>query len=141
MKTQIKEFWRRSHAALVALAPSLKLGVKEFWRRSHAALIFLPLLIALTFGAYIVLRALDSRIGLEGFGDVFGYFINGIRAVMVVAAAFWVKRIAWFDLHRPTELALFEKSRDGDRNAERIVWRDRVEWAFLLVFFGWLFTR
>ena len=102
-----------------------KPNLSEFWRRSQAALVYLPLLLILSVGSYIVLRALDPRIGLEGLGDLFGYFVNGVRAVMVVAAAFWFKRIAFFDLHKPTELQLYERARDGDRCQPVDHWGDR----------------
>lgn len=119
----------------------MKTRIAEFWRRNQALLVHLPVLLLLTLGAYIVLRALDPRIGLEGFGDVFGYFVNAVRAVFVVGLAWLTKRNIWFDLHKATELDLFEKARDGHPNAERLVRRDRVEWVFLLCFYAWLLTR
>ena len=120
---------------------TLPLRVREFWRRNHVTLLILPALVGLAFGAYIFLRALDPRIGVEGFGDFFGYVVNAVRAALIVGGVWWFKKHAWFDLHHTTELELFEKARAGDRNAERLLWRDRIEWAFLLVLGAWLFTR
>ena len=119
----------------------MKNRIAEFWRRNAIAVAHFPIIVAATLGAYILLRALDPRIGLEGFGDVFGFFVNAVRAIMVVALSWLTKRNAWFDLHRTTELDLFERAREGDRVAEAIVRRDRLEWAFLLCFFAWLLTR
>jgi hypothetical protein len=115
--------------------------MREFWRRNQAALFHTPLLLVLSLGAYIVLQALDPRIGVEGFGDIFGYLINGVRAALIVAAAFWFKRTAFFDLRSQTELELFESARIGNRDAERILIRDRLEWFAILALFAWLFTR
>jgi hypothetical protein len=119
----------------------MKNELKELWRRLKPTLLWLPVLIAMVVGSYIVLRALDPRIGLEGFGDLFGYALNGVRAVAVVALAWITKRSIFFDLHDRTELTLFEKSRDGGVEVEWILWRDRIEWFFLLALFSWLLTR
>lgn len=125
----------------MSLSNRIPLRVREFWRRNHVTVLILPALLGLAFGAYVFFRALDPRLGVEGFGDLFAYVVNAVRAAMIVAAVWWFKKHAWFDLHTPTELELFEKSRAGDRNAERLLWRDRIEWAFLLVLAAWLFTR
>lgn len=118
---------------------------REFWRRNQVILLILPLLMAFMVGLYIVLRAGDPRIGLEGFGDLFGYALNGVRALVVIVVSWWFKNIALFDIHKRTELALFERMRDGAKpesdHAYRILIKDRVEWAFLLSLFTYLFTR
>lgn len=119
----------------------MKDPLPEFWRRNHVALLYLPLLVAVCVVTYSTIREIEPRIGLEGFGDLFGYVLNGVRVAMIIFCAFWFKHWALFDLHKPTELELFEASRDGSYAAEKILWRDRLEWAFLLVFFGWAFTQ
>lgn len=119
----------------------MKNELKEAWRRNKPNLLWLPVLLALLFGAYVVLRALDPRIGLEGFGDLFGYALNAVRGVVIVGLAWLTKRNLFFDLHDKTELSLYEAMKGGDWPAFWIVVRDRVEWAFLLVFYAWVMTR
>ena len=67
--------------------------------------------------AWMVLQALDPRIGVEGFGDLFGYALNAVRITLIIFTAWWIKKWPWFDLHSTTELSLFEAMRDGDRMA------------------------
>lgn len=44
----------------------------EFWRRNQIILLQLPIMLVFLFGSYILLKSIDSRIGVEGFGDLFG---------------------------------------------------------------------
>ena len=113
----------------------------EFWRRNNIVLFQLPLLLAFLFTTYIVLKGIDSRIGVEGFGDLFGYLLNGVRASLIIFTAFWMKKWLWFDLHDRTELTLFEAMRAGDWMAFWIVVRDRAEWLAALAFATFWYTR
>lgn len=123
----------------------IKTKAKEFWRRNQTLIMILPLTILALNLSWIVLNALDSRIGVEGFGDLFGYLINGVRAVLIVFAAWWIKRHCWFDLHQATELQLYEMARDHHTTLPNwafwLVVRDRTEWAVALAFATWWFTR
>ena len=51
----------------------------EFWRRNQVLILHLPAMVFFLFGTYIVLKSIDSRIGVEGFGDLFGYLLNLIH--------------------------------------------------------------
>lgn len=113
----------------------------EFWRRNQIILLHLPAILAFLFGSYIALKSIDSRIGVEGFGDIFGYAINAVRIALIIFTTWWAKKWLWFDLHSRTELELFELRRAGDRNAHVIVWTDRFEWIVLLAFATYWFTR
>ena len=113
----------------------------EFWRRNQILLLHLPLMLAFLVGSYVVLKSVDSRIGVEGFGDVFGYALNGVRVTLTIFTAWWIKKWCWFDLHDKTELALFEAMKAGDWMAFWIVVRDRVEWLFALAFATYWYTR
>lgn len=113
----------------------------EFWRRNNIILLQFPLLLAFLFVSYIVLKSVDSRIGVEGFGDLFGYALNGVRASLIIFTAFWIKKWLWFDLHSQTELSMFEAMREGNRVAFWIVVRDRVEWVIALAFATFWYTR
>ena len=113
----------------------------EFWRRNNIVLFQLPLLLAFLFTTYIVLKGIDSRIGVEGFGDLFGYLLNGVRAALIIFTAFWLKKWMWFDLHDRTELTLFESMRTGNWMAFWIVVRDRAEWLAALAFATFWYTR
>lgn len=123
----------------------MKNELKEAWRRMKPTLLWTPVALAVVIGGYIVLRALDPRIGLEGFGDLFGYALNAVRGVAIVGLAWLTKRNLFFDLHDKTELNLFEGMRSLPKDKAWvdfwIVVRDRAEWAFLLAFFAWVMTR
>ena len=113
----------------------------EFWRRNQILLLQLPLMIVFLFATYVGLKSVDPRIGVEGFGDIFGYLINGVRVCLIIFTAFWMKKWLWFDLHDRTELAMFEAMKAGDWVAFWIVVRDRVEWTVALAFASWWYTR
>ena len=89
----------------------------------------------------MVLKSIDPRIGVEGFGDIFGYALNGVRAPLIIFTAWWIKKWCWFDLHDNTELAMFEAAKAGDRVAFWIVVRDRVEWLAAFAFATYWYTR
>lgn len=113
----------------------------EFWRRNQALLLHTPVLLLLLAGCYLGLKALDPRIGVEGFGDLFGYLLNGVRVTMIVFAAWWLKRNLFFDLHQSTELELHQRARDGDPGVQWLLVRDRIEWVALLALATYWFTR
>ena len=113
----------------------------EFWRRNQTLLLHLPVMLAALFGVYITLKSLDPRIGVEGFGDLFGYLLNGVRALLIIFTAWWIKKWPWFDLHSTTELSLFQAMRDGNWMAFWIVVRDRLEWLAALAFATYWYTR
>lgn len=113
----------------------------EFWRRNQILLLQLPIMVAFLFGSYILLKSIDSRIGVEGFGDLFGYALNGVRVTLIIFTAFWMKKWLWFDLHDKTELELFTAIRGGDWIAFWIVARDRLEWLAALAFATYWYTR
>lgn len=120
---------------------AVRKNFKEFWRRNHILLFHLPVMLAFLFGSYALLKGVDSRIGVEGFGDLFGYALNGVRITLVIFTAWWIKRWCWFDLHAMTELELFDRMRKGDSSAHWIVIRDRVEWVVLLSLATYWYTR
>ena len=113
----------------------------EFWRRNNIILLQFPLLLVFLFVSYIVLKSVDSRIGVEGFGDLFGYALNGVRASLIIFTAFWIKKWLWFDLHSQTELSMFEAMKNGNWVAFWIVVRDRAEWVIALAFATFWYTR
>jgi hypothetical protein len=119
----------------------MKERLSQFWRRNQIILVHMPLMIFFLIGSYIVLKSIDSRIGVEGFGDVFGYALNGLRATLIIFTAWWIKNNCWFDLHQSTELDLFAAMRAGDWPAFWIVVRDRVEWVAALAFATFWYTR
>lgn len=113
----------------------------EFWRRNQILLLQLPVMLAFLIGSYIVLKSIDSRIGVEGFGDLFGYALNGVRITLIIFTAWWIKKWCWFDLYDKTELSLFDAMQAGNWMAFWIVVRDRVEWLFALGFATYWYTR
>ena len=115
--------------------------MKEFWRRNQALLLHTPILLLLLTCCYLALKALDPRIGVEGFGDLFGYLLNGVRVSLILFTAWWMKKWMWFDLHDRTELELFEAMKRGDWIMFWIVVKDRAEWLAALAFATYWYTR
>ena len=113
----------------------------EFWRRNQIILLQLPLMLVFLVSTYVVLKSVDSRIGVEGFGDIFGYALNGVRITLIIFTAWWIKKWCWFDLHDQTELELFNLRKSGDKAAHWIVWTDRIEWVLALAFATFWYTR
>lgn len=130
MKAWIKSKWGERKA-----------DIGQFWRRNQIIFLHLPIMLGFMIGSYIVLNAWDSRIGVEGFGDVFGYALNGLRAVLILFTAWWMKKWCWFDLYSATEQTLFDKALDGDRSAFWLRVVDRVEWALALGLATYWYTR
>ena len=113
----------------------------ELWKRS-LILVHMTIMVAFLFSIYVLLKSVDPRIGVEGFGDLFGYALNGVRATMIIFTAFWMKKWMWFSLHDRTELELFrDVVNQGNRLTEAYLWRDRVEWFAALAFATYWFTR
>ena len=119
----------------------LRVRAWEFWRSNQVWLLQLPLVVLAMFAVYVVLKSLDSRIGIEGWGDIFGYMTNLVRALMIVAVAWWFKKRALFDIHSRTELELFVAAKAGDRAAFWLRVFDRIEWAVVLAFATYWMTR
>lgn len=119
----------------------LRIRAWEFWRSNQVWLLQLPLVVLAMLGVYIVLKSIDSRIGIEGWGDIFGYMVNLVRALMIVAVAWWFKKRALFDIHSRTELELFVAAKAGDRAAFWLRVFDRIEWAVVLAFATYWMTR
>lgn len=125
----------------------LKTRAWEFWRRNQVLLLQLPVMVIFLFATYIVLKAIDPRIGVEGFGDIFGYLLNGVRVTLIIFTAWWIKKWCWFDLHDKTELEMFKMMRGENVTLQQallchwIVVRDRVEWVAALAFATFWYTR
>lgn len=113
----------------------------EFWRRNQILLLQLPVMLVFLFGSYVILKAIDSRIGVEGFGDIFGYALNAVRICFIIFTAWWIKKWCWFDLHEKSELELFTKRKMGDMAATWVVVIDRLEWVVALGFATYWYTR
>ncbi len=114
---------------------------KEFWRRNKIIFLHLPIMLGFLFGSYILLKSWDSRIGVEGFGDIFGYALNGVRITLIIFTAWWIKRWCWFDFYGKTELDLFDAAREGNWMAFGLRAWDRVEWVIALCFATYWYTR
>lgn len=117
----------------------------EFWRRNQILLLQMPIMLAFLFGSYVLLKSIDPRIGVEGFGNLFSYALNGVRIILILFTAWWIKKWCWFDLFDKTELALFNTMREPDKDAAWmafwIVARDRIEWFVALAFATYWYTR
>lgn len=119
----------------------------EFWRRNQILLLQLPIMLIFLFTSYVALKSIDSRIGVEGFGDLFGYALNGVRVTLIIFTAWWIKKWCWFDLHDQTELEMFKMMRGENVTWQQAVlcqWlvvRDRVEWIAALAFATYWYTR
>lgn len=119
----------------------LRVRAWEFWKRNQI-LVHMLLLVGFLFATYILLKSIDPRIGVEGFGDLFGFLLNGVRGAMIIFTAIWMKKWLWFSLHDRTELELFQDVvNKSNAMVERYMWRDRAEWVFALAFATYWFTR
>jgi hypothetical protein len=115
--------------------------VKEFWRRNSIAILHTPVLVVMLVCAYIVLKAIDPRIGVEGFGDLFGYLKNSVGLAVVIFTSWWFKNNAWHDVTKASEEDLFHEVRQNVPGAFKAKVLDRLEWAFLLCFNSyWVFS-
>lgn len=112
----------------------------EFWRRNNVIFVQLPLMLAWLFGSYIVLKSIDPRIGVTGFGDIFSYALLSIKVCFIIFTVFYAQKWLFFDIHDKTEFDLFKEMRAGSRDAHLIVWRDRLEKFGLLAFATWWYT-
>lgn len=120
---------------------SIKIKIRELWKRSQIVLVHLPFLLVALVGTNIVLKALDPRIGVEGFGDLFGYLLNAIRAAIIIFTAWWMKTWLLFDLWDKTEEELFSEARKGDVAVRWLRIQDRLEWVMCLSFATYWLTR
>ena len=120
---------------------SFKVKAKEFWRRNQVMLMFMPLLVIGMFVNYLVLKSLDSRIGVEGFGDLHGYFLDAIRVPFILFWSWVIKKHFWFDLHTGTELDLFQRALSGDRPSFWLRVVDRIEWVLVFIIVTYWMTR
>lgn len=120
---------------------SFRLRAREFWRRNQIILLQFPILLGFLVSSYVILKSVDSRIGVEGFGDLFGYALNGVRITLIIFTAWWMKKWCWFDLHGKTELELFTLRKQGNRDAHILILTDRIEWVILLAFATFWYTR
>jgi hypothetical protein len=120
---------------------SIKTRAKEFWKRNQIIIIHMPITLAALFGCYVVLKSLDPRIGVEGFGDVFGYLLNAVRATLIIYTAWWMKKWLFFDLHDQTEIDLYAKVLANEAGAFKAKLIDRGEWIVALSFATYWLTR
>ena len=120
---------------------NIPVAVKEFWRRNQILFLHFPLLLLALYGSYIFIKANDPRIGVEGFGDLFGYALNAVGLSIAIFTSWWFKNNAWHDLSAHTEEELFAEARKGDRWSFWLRVQDRIEWAFLVVFFCYIIFR
>jgi hypothetical protein len=113
--------------------------IKEFIRRNSAIGHFF-LTLALLYVGYLILHAFDPRIGVEGFGDLFGYGMNIAGLTLAIYTSWWFKNHTWRDLHKDEEEDLFKRVNAGDKTAMRMLIWDRIEWVLLMAFFTyWIF--
>lgn len=120
---------------------SIRTRAKEFWKRNQIIFLHFPIMMAGLFGCYVALKALDPRIGVEGFGDLFGYLLNGVRATFIIFTAWWMKKWMFFDLHDQTEIDLFNSAKAGDKGVFWLRYQDRFEWLMCLAFATYWYTR
>lgn len=120
---------------------SIKHRALQFWKRNQIIIVHFPITMLALFGCNILLRALDPRIGVEGFGDLFGYLLNAVRATIIIYTAWWMKKWLFFDLTDDDELDLYRRARSGERDAHILRWTDRGEWALCLALATFWLTR
>jgi hypothetical protein len=97
--------------------------------------VWLPVLVILSIGGWVVFGALDQRITADALAWLLELPILCAYLAAACGAAWLVKFTYLFDLSCPREDALHSLVQQGDEHARWLLVKDRLEWAFLLVLF------
>lgn len=109
------------------------------WRWQEVVL-WLPVSAAAVVVSYHLIPYVDPNSGLDGFGDIFNFLVQGLKVVMLLFVCWMFKRTYWYDIPRREEKRLYKEAAEGKHNHWLMI-RDRLEWAVLIVLFGWLLIK
>jgi hypothetical protein len=115
-------------------------ALKAFLARWQELVFWLPLAILLAVAALAGVRYIDPRAGADA-GELFAIASLVVRAVLVMAFAWLCKHLYLLDYDDATDTKLHITAGHEGPHAGAARWsliKDRVEWAFLLLFWGWL---
>ena len=108
----------------------------NFTRRWNVFFILLPSQVFLSVVGYALFAQLDPRIAVDNpFAFLAELPALASYAACAISFAVFIKLLAWNDLPRAAEDALHEKAANGDKGAQWILIKDRIEWIVLLVIF------
>jgi len=110
-------------------------AIRSFFNRWQEFLIWLPLLVVLAVGGWVVLGALDRTVGADFLAQLLQLPISAAYLSTACAAAWLFKRTYLRDLTASEESELHSCAGQGDRNALRLIILDRLEWLVLIALF------
>lgn len=116
-------------------------AIRSFFNRWQEFLIWLPVLVALTFGGWVVLGALDRTVGADFLAQLLQLPISAAYLATACAAAWLFKRTYLRDLTSVEERELHDLAGAGNPMALRLIILDRLEWLVLIglfVAFFWI---
>lgn len=113
----------------------------QIWQWQEV-LIWIPTAFFAAWFAYRAIPYLDPRAGIDGFGILFNFLVNGLQLVMTFFLVWMFKRTYWYDIPAHEELRLYESlANNYTPENHLIIIRDRLEWLALLFLFSWLLFR
>lgn len=105
-------------------------------------LAWIPLSLFLAWLAYRAIPYIDPRAGIDGFGTLFNFAVNGFQLIMTIFLVWLFKRTYWFDIPHREETRLYEElTKQYSTQTYLLLVRDRIEWIVLLILFSWLLFR
>jgi len=116
-------------------------AIRSFFNRWQEFVIWLPLLVFLAVGGWVVLGALDRTVGADFLAQLLQLPITAAYLATACAAAWLFKRTYLLDLSSVEERAMHESAGAGNRMALRLIILDRLEWLVLIglfVAFFWI---
>lgn len=112
--------------------------IKLFFGVWQDLLILLPISAIAVLVLYRYIPYFDARAALDGFGDLFIFFVSGVKVVAIFFAAWMAKRIYFFCIPRHEEVRIYTELSNPDIDKQykkdliKIKVIDRLEWIFLV---------
>lgn len=110
-------------------------AIRRFFNHWQEFIIWLPILIALSLVAWVVLGALDRTIGADMLAQLLQLPISAACLATACAAAWLFKRTYLYDLRAAEEAELHKLALAGNPLAWRMLVKDRLEWLVLICLF------
>jgi hypothetical protein len=114
--------------------------LRELFDRWQELIFWVPLAILACIGAYALTRYIDPRAGAD-VGELFAIASLVVRGALVMLFAWLCKHLYLIEYDDATDVRLHITASHASENAKAAQWvliKDRLEWAFLLLFWGWL---
>lgn len=109
--------------------------MNAFLARWQEFLIWLPVLVVLALGGWIVFGALDPAITGDALAWLLELPVLCAYAAAALAAAWLCKRTYLYDMDTAAEQQLQDRVAAGDDHARWLLTKDRIEWLVLVLVF------